>query len=156
MLKILGRGNQFGLDLPSANLTGVVEKDIQLSEIKALKAGRFLAIDQTTKQATLADGDETLGKIPLGFIVNDAVGLFFENTPALASMQVPFTFGNCIVISDQIASGVTILASQLLYCGTGAQAGMITNVPPSNSREIGISMGTPDPVTKELLIAVLG
>lgn len=111
MLKILHKGIQVNLDLDTTGFTGDVEADTALVAAMGLEAGCLVGINATGK-CELSDG---LAAAPyvLGFLVNDAVGYFYENKPALASNKLAVTLGNCVVITNKTIAGVT--AGDKLY-----------------------------------------
>lgn len=156
MLQILHKGIQISLDLDTTDFTGDTEHDAALAYIQGLDAGMFGGID-ANGYAQLADGDPAGDVTPLGFLINDAAGYFFENKPALASKMVAITFGNCVVVTDKIDTALTFAPKDLLYVGTGAKIGLITNVAPdAASRCIGVALSSASLATPNLTIAVLG
>ena len=83
----------------------------------------------------------------LGFLVLNAAGGFYENVPALGSLQVAVIQGNSEIITDQ--TSVPIVAGDQLYADN-ATPGFLTNVLTSNGRIVGIaktSAGAGLPVT---------
>lgn len=154
MLKILQKGNQYQLPLDESAFTGDIAVDSALASVTALVSGRVAAVD-AAGYCVLADGDDTAGAVPFGFIINDAAGYFYENKPALASGVVAVTFGNCVVQTDQIDTALTFAPGELLYVGTGAKAGLITNVAPTHSRPFAISASSASAASPTLTLAVL-
>ena len=140
MLTILHKGIQANLVLNPTGMTGDIAHDSALAYITGLDAGVLVGID-TSGYVKLADGDVDGTWIePIGFLVRDAAGYFYENKPALASMRAAVTFGACVVVTDKIDTALTFNQGQRLYCGTGAKAGLITNVAPDAvARIIGIA-----------------
>lgn len=155
MLQILHKGLQISLNLDTSSFTGDVEADAALAYIQELDAGRIAGID-SSGFAQLADGAIANDLEPMGFIINDAAGYFFENKPAIASKKIAITFGNCVIITDQIDPALTFDEGDPLYCGTTGKLGLITNVKPTNARMIGIAMSPASSAAPNLQIAVLG
>lgn len=156
MLQILHKGIQISLDLDTTDFNGNAEHDAALAYIQGLDGGMFAGVD-ADGYAQLADGDPAGDVTPVGFLINDAAGYFFENKPALASKMVAVTFGNCVVITDQIDTALTFAPKDLLYVGTGAKVGLITNVAPdAASRCIGIALSSASVAAPNLKIGVLG
>lgn len=142
MLKILHKGIQPSMALDTSELSGVLEADVVLPYILNLKGGRLISMD-SDGNAQLADGDPAAGLEAIGFLINDAAGYFYENKPAFASGKLSHTFGNTVVITDQIDPDVTFVPGEKLYAGTGAKIGLVTNVPPST---LTLAEGTPNTV----------
>lgn len=155
MLQILHKGLQISLNLDTTSFTGDVETDAALAYIQGLDAGRIAGYD-TDGYAQLADGAIANSIRPLGFIINDAAGNFFENKPAIASKMIGITFGNCVIITDQIDTALTFDEGDPIYCGTTTKVGLVTNVQPTNARLLGIAMSTASSAAPNLQIAVLG
>jgi hypothetical protein len=155
MLQILHKGNQISLDLDTSSFTGDIETDAALAYIQGLDAGRIIGIN-VSGYAALADGAIANSIHPVGFLINDAAGYFFENKPAIASKKVASTWGNCVIITDQIDTALTFTPSQYVYAGTSTKVGLVTNVPPTNARPIGITMSSASSASPNLTILVLG
>jgi len=137
MLQILHKGIQANLDLDTSTFTGVLEDDLQLAYVTDMIAGRLVGLDDTGLMQ-LADGLTANKPHAIGFLINDVGGYFFENKPAMASLKASVTFGNCVVITDQI--DVDIVAGDLLYAATGVgNVGLVTNAPGAGSDVIGIA-----------------
>ncbi len=153
MLSILHKGLHVSLDLDTAAFTGDVDVDSQLPYVKGLVAGKMAAIDSNGKIA-LADGAAAAGLMPIGFVVQDAAGYFMLNKPAIASKMVAVTFSNCVVVTDQIDTSLTFVPGQLLYCGTGAKAGLVTNVPATGALPIGVAGSAASAAAPQLKIFV--
>jgi hypothetical protein len=153
MLNILHKGNQISAPIDQSGFNGDAAHDAAL--LSTLIAGRVVAMTSTGTIA-LADGDETKGAVPLGFLIVDAAGPFFENIPALASGQAAVTFGNCVVVTDQIDPAITFAAGDKVYVGTGAKKGLLTNVAAANARAIGIAMSAASAAAPALKVAVEG
>ena len=140
MLLIHHKGIHVSLDLDTTSFTGDVEHDAALTYVTGLTAGRMAGIASTGK-VQLGDGDPANGLHALGFIVNDAKGAFFMNKPAIASKEVAITFSPCMISTDQVPSGFSCTIGQKLYCGTGANVGLVVaSAPAGTSRPIGIAM----------------
>lgn len=140
MLLIHHKGIHVSLDLDTTNFTGDVEQDSKLPYVQGLVGGKLAGINSSGK-VVLADGDPANGKLPIGFIVNDAAGLFFMNKPAIASKEVAVTHSPCMVSTDQVKSGQSFTPGQKVYCGTGADAGLVVNAAPAvTARPIGIAL----------------
>jgi hypothetical protein len=155
MLQILHKGIQMSLDLDTTSFTGNAETDSALAYIQALDAGMVAGYD-ADGYAQLADGAAAGDVTPMGFIINDAAGSFFENKPAIASGKLTITFGNCVIITNKIDTSETFAPKDRLYVGTGAKVGLITKTPPTNARLFGIAMSTASSAAPNLTIAVLG
>jgi hypothetical protein len=151
MLKILHSGLQPSFDLYTTGFSGVVSEDVKLPYIQGLKAGRLYGID-TNGKVKLANGD-TLK--PMGFIVVDAEGGFFENVPALASGKIAGTYGDAVIITDQIVVAETFAPGDAVYAGFGANAGLVTKTPESaDSPSIGTAGSAASAAVPELKIYV--
>lgn len=155
MLQILHKGLQISLNLDVSSFTGNIETDAALSYIQGLDAGCLAGYD-TDGYAQLADGAVANAIRPIGFIINDAAGNFFENKPALASKKIAVTLGNCVVISNKIDTAITFDEGDPVYCGTSTKVGLLTNVAPTGARLLGIAMSTASSAAPNLQIAVLG
>lgn len=136
MLKVLHKGIQANFDLNDTDFTGDYDHDRNLTYIQGLEEGRLVTIDSDGYVA-LADGLYSNGLHPIGFLLNDAAGPSWENTPGLASKKAAVIVGNCVVITDQIDTTLTFTPGQPLYCGTGAKKGLVTNVPVTDAIRIG-------------------
>lgn len=154
MLKILHKGHQISLDQDQTGFTGVVATDTALTVVTKMKAGRVAAI-KSDGTATLADGAIANNLDPIGFIINDAAGYFFENVPAIASGKIAVTFGPCVIITDQILTSETFQPGDKLYCGSSGNVGLITKTQPTNARLLGIALSSASSAAPELTIAVL-
>lgn len=154
MLKILGKGNQISLDLDTTAFTGDVAHDSALAGVTELVGGRVVGLTAGGK-VQLCDGAVTTTQ-HVGFLINDAAGYFFENKPAIASGLVSTTFGNCIVVTDQIDTSKTFAAGQKLYAGTGAVKGLLTNVAPDAAAAVvGIAGSAASAASPELKVFVV-
>lgn len=156
MLKILHKGNQISLDIDPALMDLDVNAFQKNATVLSFVGGKVVGYDISTGVVGLADGAAAGDCDAVGFLINDLSGYFYENKPGLASGKVGVTFGNCVVITDQIAPGKTFQKGQKLYVGTGAEAGLITNVAPTGAREIGRALSDASASAPELEIAVLG
>jgi len=154
MLEIRHRGINVNLDIDQTGMTGDYEADAALAYVVGLKAGRVAGLDSNGK-VQLADGSAdsaSVQQLPVGFIINDAAGYFYENKPALASKIVPVIMGNCVIVTDQIDTDQTFVPNEPLYVGTGAKAGLVTNVPSTSGYIIGVAGSTASSAAPELLI----
>jgi hypothetical protein len=138
-LQILQKGTQISLDMDQTGFTGDITSDSQLPVVTKMVAGRLVAIGPTG--ATLADGQSTgTGLEPVGWIINDAAGYFFENKPAFASGKIGVVMGPAMLVSDQIDTTKTFNLGDRLYAGTGAALGLLTNAPgTTGARLLGIA-----------------
>lgn len=137
MLQILYKGIQYNAAMDMTGFNGDVAHDAALPIVTEKVAGRLGSLNPADGTLQLADGATDQ---PLGFIINDASGYFFENKPAIASGIIPVTFGNCVVITDQIDTDLTFSPGEALYAGTGAKVGLVTNVPSApTDKKIGIA-----------------
>lgn len=155
MLKILHKGIQVSGSLDPALLagTGVLWAESNSAALDALKGGRLVSKD-SSGYIKVADGKNDLNKV-LGFLILDAEGRFFENRPALGSGEVAYTFGNTVVVTDQIDTDETFAIGDELYCGTGAKAGLITKTKPDAAAKlIGIADSTASAASPELKVLV--
>lgn len=155
MLQILHKGLQISLDIDTTSLTGVIETDVALDYIVGLKAGMVAGYD-ANGYAQLADGAAAGDVTPMGFLINDAAGAYFENVPALAAKKVAITFGNCVVVTNKIDTTETFAPKDRLYVGTGAKVGLITKTAPTGARLFGIAMSAASSASPNLTIAVFG
>lgn len=152
MLKVLHRGLHQSLPLNPAALTGNAEIDSQSEYVRGLVGGRLAALAPTG--VVLADGLATAKKYPIGFIVNDAAGYYFENAPALASGQLTVSSGNQVVVTDQIDTDETFALGDLLYAGSGAKAGLVTKTPAEGATVVGVAGSTASAANPELKVIV--
>lgn len=140
MLLIHHKGIHISLSLDTTNFTGDTEHDADLAYVKSLQGGKMAGIN-AAGTVQLADGDPAAGIHPIGFLVNDAAGSFFMNKPAIASKEVAVTFSPCMISTDKVKSGETFAVGQKVYCGTGADAGLIVSAAPAvTSKAIGIAL----------------
>lgn len=148
MLKILHKGFQANLPLDQTGFTGDVQHDSELDYTRSLVGGRFVAM--TDKGLCLADGGNVKQHC-VGILVNDAAGYFYENKPAIASGLAAVSVGNQMVITDQIAPGITIAVGDKLYVGTGDNKGLITNkAPVDGSDSVGVAITAASAASPEL------
>ena len=101
----------------------------------------------------LADGDATIRKLPLGFVINDAIQDDYQNHPTLTSREVslvPLTAGVLVetdqyvrteIDSQSVAVGFT--RGKPVYCGTGDDVGLL------NSYRAGESVMTEQEISTE-------
>ena len=153
MLQILYRGIPFNGAIDPTDLTGDIDTDRHLAYIESLLGGKIVAINDDGFIVP-ADGDPTNGLAPLGFLVDNAAGNYLENAPALASQKVAIMVGAQVVITDQINTDLTFKAGEKLYCGTDSKIGLVTNVPASGARQIGIAGSSASAAAPELTIIV--
>ena len=157
MLTILHKGVQANLDLDPTGMTGDIEHDSALAYITSLVAGVLVGVD-ADGYVQIADGKTDAGTYlePVGFLIRSAAGYFYENKPALASKKVSVTFGNFVIITDKIDTALTFAPGNKLYCGTGAKAGLVTNVQATGARYLGIAGSAASAASPELLVYMLG
>lgn len=109
------------LPINTSGLTGDQTADRALSYIQGLKGGRLVGIAATGLALAAA------AVKPIGVLLLDAAGNDNENVPALASKLAGVASGSgTVAITDQLKSGETFAAGDLLYQGTGADAGLFT------------------------------
>jgi hypothetical protein len=155
-LQILQKGIQSSIPMDQTGFTGVIATDVALAVVTKMVAGRLAAINTSTGLATLADGTTTNNLEPIGFIINNAAGYFFENVPAYASDLIAVTMGPCVVITDQISPSITFAPGQKVYCDTGSNVGLITNAPGgTGARLIGIAGSAASAASPSLTIFVI-
>lgn len=154
MLKILHKGTQYNLAMDETGFTGDHEVDKALAVVTKMKAGRVAAIN-TLGVGTLADGTPGNNLHPIGFIINDAEGGFFENIPALASKKVPIHLINGgVVVTDQIDVSDTFDEGDPVYAGTGGDIGNVTNNQASGALPLGIAASSATAALPDLTILV--
>lgn len=140
MLAFQHKGRTVNMPLNVSGLTGDAVVDSASTYIQGLVAGRVVAL--TSTGIALADSVVVTPMQPLGFLLNDAAGYFYENKPALASGLVSVTRGpENVVITDQIDTTLTFAVGDLLYVSTGAKAGLITNVKPTGANSNPVVVG---------------
>lgn len=114
--------------LNEGSLPATIQEQVETAYIQSLVAGKVIGID--------ADGYVQLSNgttiKPLGILINDAKGGFYENIPALGSRKVSIMLGTAVVRSNQTAA-VTFQAGDDIYVDT---VGVLTNV----------ALGTEDPI----------
>jgi hypothetical protein len=152
MLKIMHDGIHANLDIDTTNFNGDVEHDSQLAEVTVLVAGVLAAVEAVNGYVVLADGALASALHPIGFVINDAAGYFYMNKPAIASKKVPVLCGNAVLITDKIDTALTFAPGELLYAGTGAKIGLVTNVQPLNGFVIGIALSAASAAAPELTL----
>lgn len=152
MFQIQYKGMAVNLDLDTTNFTGDTEHDAALSYVTRLVAGKIVALDSNGK-VQIADGDPANELLPVGFLMQDAAGYFMQNKPAIAGKKVAATFGVYGLLTDQIDTALTFAPGQLLYCGTGAKAGLVTNVKPAaTALSIGVAGSAASAASPTLLV----
>lgn len=155
MLQIRHKGHQISLAVDPTLLALDAPTFQANATVLGFIAGRVVALTNPDDVIALADGNESNGLVPIGFLINDMAGNFYENKPALASGYVGVSFGPSVVVTDQIVSGITINPGDRLYVGTSGNVGLLTNVAPSNARAIGIALAGASPASPSVLLAVL-
>lgn len=139
MIKILHKGLQPSMDIDVPPHSGVLTEDLASEYFLSLKAGRVIAQDEDGIMR-LADGVPANGLEPVGFLINDIAGEFFNNKSNYASRKAAHTLGNVVLITDQIAEGIEFNPADKLYAGTGANKGLVTNVAPhADAKVIGVA-----------------
>jgi hypothetical protein len=151
--------------MDQTGFTGVINSDALLPVVTKMVGGRVAALD-SAGVLTLADGNEANGAVPLGFIINDAAGYFFENKPAFASGMISLTYGPGVVITDQINTTLTFAIGDILYVDSASNttgnaagwAGVLTNVAPSGggtlARPVGIATSTASVAAPQLTVVL--
>jgi len=125
--------------LDPAQLTGDVNIDRSSAYVQQFVGGSVVAIGSDGYIKLAEDGDAGVG-----VLVNDVAGYSFENTPALASGKAPAIIGGCVADTDRVKE-TDIVPGDLLYVGTGSDAGLLTKVKP---QELTLVEGTPNTVDK--------
>ena len=152
MFQIQYKGMAINLDLDTTDFTGDVEHDAALSYVTSLVAGKLVALDSDGK-VQIADGDPAEELLPVGFLMTNIAGDFMQNKPGIASQKAACTFGVYGLLTDQIDTALTFAPGELLYCGTGAKAGLVTNVAPdAASPVIGIAGSSASVSSPTLLV----
>jgi hypothetical protein len=156
MINILHKGIQatLPLDMSKANYAvgGVLSLSSAVSTtyIQGLIAGRLVCPD-AKGFVSLCDGKTST---PLGFLILDAKGGFFENIPGLSGGMVSHTFGNTVIRTDQIVAADTFKVGDKVYAGTGDNVGLATNVAPAaGAHAIGLVGEVPE-VGNNMLLKV--
>lgn len=155
-LSFVHKGRTLNLQLDTRTLTGDANADSSSAYIQGLVAGRWVTVTQYG--VALADGN-TPGR-PMGPLVNDAAGYFYENKPALASGLVSAARGTeNVVIVDQIDTSLTFNPGDQLYVGTAAKAGLLTNVAPTgtgaNAIVVGVALSAASAAAPSLSVALV-
>lgn len=152
MLKILHKGIQINAPLDKSGFTGDVQHDASLASVATLIAGRAATVLENG--VALADAAE--GHTFDGFIINDVAGYFYENKPALASGLVPLSYGNQVVVTDQIKAGDVFKPGDKVYLGSGADAGLLTKTQPTgtgaNDAPVGKALSAASAAAPELTV----
>jgi len=115
-------------EINPSNLAGDLGTVRASAAIQALKGGRLATIGADGYVKLAVNGDSKAG-----FIINDAAGYEFENTPAIASGKLPLLCGGGLVETDQVVED-NIKAGDKLYIGTGANTGLLTKVDPTKDK----------------------
>lgn len=154
-MKILHTTLKYNIPIRQVGLTGNLASDRALPYIQSLVAGRFVALDNTGC-AVLAD-NAIAGQIVIGCLVNSAAGNEYENAASLASFKIAVLGGPGAVFStDQVAPSITIQPGEALYVGTGATAGLLTNVSPgATAQRVGVAISASSPASPEVTL-ILG
>jgi hypothetical protein len=156
MLKIMHKGIHANLPINKTGLSGIATDDALNAYIQSLKGGR--AVTLTSLGVALADAGA--GSSFLGFLINDAAGYPYENIPALASGFVSVAYGNCVITTDQINPVEVFDVGDLIYIGSGANAGLVTKIKPAgagaNDKAIGMAYSGASVAAPELSILVFG
>lgn len=95
-----------------------------------LLAGQMVKVGTTS--GTVVMCEETANDIPVGVVINNAVGYAYESSSGVGSGKCPYLHGHGTVISTDLyetvendgATGITYSAGDQLYC---SQNGMFTN-----------------------------
>jgi len=154
MLQFLHRGRTINLAIDTRTLTGNVQTDVTNAYILSMKGGSLVAYG--TNGLELADNN-VAGYPPMGFLVNDMAGYFFENSPALGSGLAAVARGSeNVIITDQIDTSLTFNVGDLLYASTSTKAGLLTNVAPSNVYNfvVGIALTSASLASPDLTVAL--
>lgn len=152
MLKFAHKGRTLNLPLNKSGFVGDADVDAKSAYVQGLLAGRVVSVG--ANGVALADG-AVLTTRPIGFLVNDAAGLDWENKPALGSGYVAVTRGTeNVVTTDQIKTSENFAIGDLLYAGTGADAGLVTKTAPAaGATVIGIALSTASNTQRNLVVA---
>ena len=114
MLNILyingSRDSEF--EINPAHLVGGIGAVRASANIQKLKAGRVATVGADGYVKVAGDDDAQFA----GFIINDAAGYEFENTPAIASGKLPLLIGGGLVETDQVKE-TDIKPGDQLYIG---------------------------------------
>jgi len=145
MLKILHKAIQNSVDLDTTQLTGNLAADTTSAYIQSLKAGVYVKYN-AAGGIEPADGAVDADNI-LGPLINDADGYFYENKPALASNKAAVVYGGSVLSNDRIAANITIAKGDLLYIGTGADVGKLTNVASATKFVVGTALSAAGPAS---------
>lgn len=131
--------------------TGFLDQHPAGEAVQALKGGRLVAYD-ADGFLKLADG---ASDNILGTLINDATSAFYENMPGAASSTLAVAVGNFGGITDQFDTSLTIKKGDKLYAGTGAKAGLYTNVAPDAAASV-IAIANSNASAAQPLLEVIG
>jgi len=155
MLQILHKGPQISIPQDQTGFTGNLQTDLALAVVTKMVAGKIVGIcvTDTTQGAIgyagLVDGLDAANSkcLPIGVLINDAAGYFFENPAAYASGMLAVLKGPAMIITDQWLAGQTFVAGTPVYAGA---SGLFTATPTSTpygegtaGQPIGIAMNAP-------------
>jgi hypothetical protein len=153
-LQILHKGLQLSIPQDQTGFTGNLQTDLALAVVTKMVAGKIVGINSNSSNgavgyAGLADGLNPTNSVclPVGVLINDAAGYFFENPPAYASGMLAVLKGPAMIITDQWLAGQTFVAGTPVYAGA---SGLFTATPTSTpygegtaGQPIGIAMNAP-------------
>ena len=152
ILQILHKGLQLSIPQDQTGFTGNLQSDLALAVVTKMVAGRIVGINTVTTTgaigyAGLGDGLVTSPyAVPLGVLINDAAGYFFENPAAYASGMVAIIKGPAMIITDQWNVGDTFTPGVEVYCGThgNSSLGLFTATgTPGTNVQVGTAMNSP-------------
>lgn len=138
------------VDLDTTGFTADVIANSNLAYVQGLVAGKAVNVD-TSGKVQLHDGTADLTNSTfIGLLVNDAAGESYGNRPSLAdaSYQIGVVMrGGARVVSDQIASGLTVTPGEPIYVDAN---GLLTDVQATTEAPIGLSMSAASDASPEL------
>lgn len=150
--------------MDQTGFTGNLQTDLALTVVTKMVAGRVagLNIDTTngaTGYAGLADGVISTSKtFPIGFIINDAAGYYFENPAAYASGMIAVLKGPAMILTDQWDTATTtITVGAPVFVGTSLKVGLLTPTGTIGTNTlVGIAMNTVTVASPNLQLLLLG